>query len=233
VSSRRPLDPEWMDLPTFDQPQVAGTFRFIEIVNRWLGGTAALISFFARESHEWPAGRVYRVLDAGCGSGDCAAALARWARRRGVRLRIDAFDNQPLAVDLARRNCGAFPEITCARRDVFALEGQRYDYVIMSMFLHHFPDEQVPSVLGHLLALCRRKLIVNDLVRSPLHYAGTWLFTLLTSDVFRHDARLSVRKGFAPAELEQLLHDHGIGDFRLERRFFYRFLLIVSKEASS
>ena len=233
MSSRRPLDPEWMDLPTFDLSQVVGTFRFIEIVNRWLGGTAALVSFFAQESREWQQDRVYHVLDAGCGSGDCAVALARWGRRRGLRLHIDAVDNHPLTADLARRTCAAFPEITCACRDVFALDGQRYDYILMSMFLHHFPDEQIPGVLTHFLASCRRRLVVNDLVRSPLHYAGTWLFTLLTSEVFRHDARLSVRKGFVPGDLERLLRDHGIRNFRLERRFFYRLLLTIGKEASS
>jgi SAM-dependent methyltransferase len=235
VSSRRPLDPEWMDLPTFDESQVVGTFRFIEIVNRWLGGSRALISFFERESRApgspWDAHRIYRILDAGCGSGDCVLALARWARRRGVRLHIDAVDSHPLTIDLARRNCAAFPEITCFRSDVFALE-RRYDYVLMSMFLHHFPDDEVPSVLERLLARCRRKLVVNDLVRAPLHYAGTWLFTLLTSAVFRHDARLSVRKGFALDELEQLLRNHGLRSFRLERHFFYRFLLIFAKEAA-
>jgi hypothetical protein len=88
-------------------------------------------------------------------------------------------------------------------------------------------------VLTRLLERCRIGLVVNDLVRSPLHYGGTWLFTLLTSAVFRHDARLSVRKGFVPAELEQLLRAQGLRHFRLERHFFYRFLLILSKEASA
>ncbi len=150
-----------------------------------------------------------------------------------MRLHIDAVDNHPLTADLAQRTCAAFPEITCTCRDAFALDGQRHDYIIMSMFLHHFPDEEIPDVMKRLLAACRRQVVVNDLVRSPLHYAGTWLFTLLTSDVFRHDARLSVRKGFVPEDLARLLRGHGIHNFRMERRFFYRLLLTIGKEASS
>jgi hypothetical protein len=222
-----------MDLPTFDLQQVVDTFRFIEMVNRWFGGNAALLSFFRRESQTWECGRTYRMLDVGCGVGDSAAALARWGRNHGHRLQIEAIDNNPLTVDLAGRNCRPYHEIALACRDVFHLDGPQYDYVLTSMFLHHFPDVRVPAVLEQLLSLCRLKLVVNDLIRAPLAYCGTWLFTLLTSAVFRHDARLSVRKGFLLPELQRLLCSHGFGGFRLERHFFYRFLLIIDKEASS
>jgi hypothetical protein len=47
--------------------------------------------------------------------------------------------------------------------------------------------------------------------------------------VFRHDARLSVRRGFKHEELVGLLRDGGMEDYSLERHFFYRFLLIVKK----
>lgn len=84
-------------------------------------------------------------------------------------------------------------------------------------FIHHFPDEQVPSVLKRLLAMCRYKLVINDLIRSPLAYSATWLVTLLTSAVFRHDARISVRRGFTLSELERLLSNYAFHNFRRER----------------
>ena len=70
--------------------------------------------------------------------------------------------------------------------------------------------------------------MINDLVRAPLHYALAWALTLFASPVFRHDARLSIRKGFILNELERLLREGGVGNFHLERHFFYRFLLIVN-----
>ena len=48
-------------------------------------------------------------------------------------------------------------------------------------------------------------MVINDLVRTPLAYLGTWLFSLAASPVFRHDARLSIRKGFTLRELHRLL----------------------------
>ena len=74
--------------------------------------------------------------------------------------------------------------------------------------------------------------MVNDLVRAPLAYLSTWLFTLWTSPVFRHDARMSVRRGFRADELEGLLRDGGLYDFTLEKHFFYRVLLIVNQVAA-
>src|SRR5699024_7840642 len=43
------------------------------------------------------------VLDIGCGGGDVACALARWARRDGVDLRVTGIDPDPRAHDWARR----------------------------------------------------------------------------------------------------------------------------------
>ena len=221
--------PEWMDGPDFGRQQVADTFRFLVPVNRLFGGIRPALSFFRQESRTWDRQQTYHILDAGCGVGDVALALAKWARRSGFQLRIDAVDKHPAAVELGRQKCQAYPEIEFFCRDVLQYEGAEYDYVHASQFVHHFPDEEVAPLLWHFLAMCQHKVVVNDLVRAPLAYLATWLFTLVTSPVFRHDARLSVKRGFRLEELRKLLKEGGVHDFRLERRFFYRFLLVVNK----
>ncbi len=227
---QRSTAPELMDRPDFDRRQVVDTFRFLQPVNRWLGGHRPLLSFLRRESQSWGPDQVYHFLDVGCGAGDVALALARWGRNQGYRLRIHGIDKHPAVVELAQAKCRAYPEISLARQDVFSLDSPAYDYVHASQFLHHFPDERVPAVLTHLLGLSRRKLVINDLVRAPLFYLATWAFTLFTAPVFRHDARLSVKKGFKLKELARLLQDTGLARFELERHFLYRFLLILSRE---
>ena len=222
-----------MDCPDFSAEEVRDTFRFIEPVNRWFGGHRPLTAFFERESRAWDPTHTIHILDAGCGSGDVPAALVRWARRTGRSIRVHAIDNNADTVRLARRQCSAYPEITVSQADVFDLRGAPADYVTASMFVHHFPNETVPALFEHLLAHCRRKVIINDLLRSPLAYLATWLFSLPASRVFRHDARLSVRRGFSVEELHRLLLASGYAHYRLETHFFYRFLLILSKEATS
>lgn len=229
-ASQRIVMPEWMDGPAFGRREVEATFRYLSPVDRWFGGIQPFLSFFQRESRRWEPGATVRILDAGAGVGDAALALARWGRRAGFRLQIAAVDKHPVAVELARTKCAAFPEIVPLCQDVFELTGA-YDYVITSQFLHHFPDAEVPSVLQALSALARRKVVVGDLIRAPLHYVATWLFSLFASEVFRHDSRLSVSKGFRLPDLARQLESAGFRGFRLERHFFYRFLLILERPA--
>jgi len=227
---RRALGAELLDGPEFSLQEAVDTFRFLVPVNCWLGGIKPVLSFFRRESRAWDRHTTYHILDAGCGVGDVPLALAKWARRKGYHIQVHAMDRHPIIVQLARQKCQGYPEISLSCQDVFRLKGQQYDYVHASQFVHHFPNEDVPSVLRHLLSMCRHKLVVNDLVRAPVAYLSTWLFTLVTSRVFRHDARLSVRRGFTIDELTKLLRDGGFHGFYLKRRFFYRFLLVMNKE---
>jgi 2-polyprenyl-3-methyl-5-hydroxy-6-metoxy-1,4-benzoquinol methylase len=226
---RRALGPELMDGPEFGFDETVDTFRFLVPVNRWFGGIRPVESFFERESRDWDQHTTYGVLDAGGGVGDVAVALVHWARRNGYRVRVDLVDRHPSVAELARERCQHYPEIKVMCEDVLELEGWEYDYVHASQFLHHFPDEEVVPVLRQLLGICRRKVVVNDLLRAPLAYLGTWFLTLWTSPVFRHDARMSVRRGFRVRELEGLLKDGGLFDFSLEEHFFYRVLLIVNE----
>jgi 2-polyprenyl-3-methyl-5-hydroxy-6-metoxy-1,4-benzoquinol methylase len=218
-----------MDGPDFGHDEVVDTFRFLVPVNRWFGGVQPGLSFFRRESQTWDRQRTYRILDAGCGIGDVAVALARWARRRGYRIQVDGVDWHPTVIELGRQNCRDYPEIYLCHGDVQELQGATYDYVHASQFIHHFPDGEFVPLLRHFLTLCKGRVVVNDLVRAPLAYLATWLFTLGATPVFRHDARLSVKRGFRMDEVRSLLREGGLHNYRLEWHFFFRFLLVLDQ----
>jgi 2-polyprenyl-3-methyl-5-hydroxy-6-metoxy-1,4-benzoquinol methylase len=221
------IGPERMDNDSFSRQDAMDTFRYLVPVNRLFGGIRPVISVLQRESGAWGEGETCRILDAGCGSGDVAVDIVRWARRHGQHVAIDAVDSHLPTLELARRRCAGYPEIRLHHRDVFARGEGPYDYVYASQFLHHFPDAEAPAVIQSLRQMCRRRLIISDLVASPLHYLATWMLTLFTSGVFRHDARISVRRGFRVDELQALLRRHGFDQFRIERHFLYRFVLIM------
>jgi SAM-dependent methyltransferase len=227
---KRTSEPEFLDRPGFGPQQVLDTFRFLERVNRWLGGVRPELLFLKRESKSWDPDKTYRLLDAGCGVGDVPLALVRWSRGQGYRLQVDAVDMHPLIIERARCKCQGYPEISFFCQDIFEFEGQGYDYVHASQFMHHFSDAQIPDLLTYLLYKCSRKLVINDLLRAPLFYLATWLATLLASPTSRHDARLSVRKGFRMSELKKLLRANGFHDFEMNWHFFYRFLLVIERE---
>ena len=93
--------------------------------------------------------------------------------------------------------------------------------------------QTVVSVLKHLLGLAKRKVVINDLLRAPLHYWSAWVLGLVSSPVFRHDSRLSIRRGFTFAELDEFLRLGGIHHYSLKPYFFYRFLLCINNNSGS
>ncbi len=225
--SRRATGSEWMDEADFGPREVAATYRYLTPVNRCFGGISPFIQFFQRTAPQWTFPRPYRLLDVGCGAGDLLIALARWGRRTAHPLQLIGIDRHAPSLDLARRRCRPYPEIRLECRNAFDLTADHYDYVLASQFIHHFSNAEIPILLHHLQALARESLVINDLIRAPLHYAAVWSLTLFTSPVFRHDARRSISKGFRLAELDMLLRSTGFPNYRLERHFLYRFLLIL------
>ncbi|MBT2675755.1 class I SAM-dependent methyltransferase [Streptomyces sp. ISL-14] len=98
------------------------------------------------------------VLDAGCGKGYFARALARCGHR------VDAFDISPPAVDHARAEAGG------PRYAVAALDEWRspwpYDIVVCVDVLFHVPDDQAWAAgLRNMASLIRvtGRLIVTDI----------------------------------------------------------------------
>ena len=200
----RPATPERMDDPDVGPEEMRASFRFIIAVNRWLGGTAALRSFLARESRSWDRSGPIRLLDLGTGIADIPLAVGDWARSLGIDLRSVGLDLHPTCLELAREAAAGRPDVEIVAGDAReALErfGPRsFDYVHAGMFLHHLADDEVERVLSIMGRLATRAAVWNDLVRSPLSRLGVRLLTLRSAPIVRDDARLSVEKGFTRAE---------------------------------
>jgi SAM-dependent methyltransferase len=228
----RTSETEILDSPNCGLEAIEDTFRFLAPVNQLFGGIWPVIRFFRRESKAWDRERTYHILDAGSGIADVPIALARWARRSGYSIAVHGVDWNPIVIELSRPKCESYPEITLTCADVMWLVGE-YDYVHASQFVHHFPDGEVVGVLRHLLGLCRSKLVVNDLIRAPFHYALAWVFSLFASPVFRHDSRISVKRGFRISELKRLMAEGGFATYEIEIHWLYRFLLILEVYTSS
>jgi hypothetical protein len=66
--------------------------------------------------------------------------------------------------------------------------------------------------LREMRRVCRGRLVVNDLARTPLALGLVWLATrvLPMHWMSRHDGPLSVRRAYAPAELGDLFGAAGV-----------------------
>jgi hypothetical protein len=86
------------------------------------------------------------------------------------------------------------------------------DVVTASQVLHHLPRDVVRRWIEVVDRLARRVVVLADLRRSRLAMAGVWgaALGLGLSRVTRHDAVLSLRRGYTQPEFDALLAAAGV-----------------------
>ena len=207
-----------MDDPNVERGELRGALRYIERINRWLGGRSALLTHLERWSVRWPKDRPITLLDIATGSADLPIAAVRWARKAGFDLRVTAIDVHEGTLEVARErvNAAGLADVIELRR----LAAQRlsdeyrfdsFDYVHAGLFLHHLPELEILTVLRIMDRLGRRGLVWNDLVRSPAGATVIKLATVGQSRMIRHDAYVSVLAGFTRDEALDLARRVDIG----------------------
>jgi 2-polyprenyl-3-methyl-5-hydroxy-6-metoxy-1,4-benzoquinol methylase len=200
--AERRVEPEWLDQPGRHDPQ--RNLRDLERLNRWFGGHAALL---ARLGEIVERDEPFRVLDVGAATGDMGAAV----RARYPRASVLNLDRR--FAHLARRGAA------CVAADAFQLPfaGRSFDIVMANLFLHHFTEREITTLLASFAACARRAVVIVDLLRHPL--AGAFLpltRPLLGWDPMTvHDGVISVRAAFRPHELEALARRAQLRDPRL------------------
>jgi hypothetical protein len=195
---------ELLDRPGCDPSLAEKSYRFMRFVNRIGGGTRVVRRFLAQEISRSPLQGPVQILDLGSGTCDIPLAVTRWARRRGYPLEFTCIEHNAQGLELARQalaraQCDTI-ELTVG--DLFTYQPPReYDYAVGSMVLHHFSMQQISRLITHLRGFVRKALLINDLQRCALNYGVCYALTLGRDPIVRHDALLSVRRGFRPDEL--------------------------------
>jgi SAM-dependent methyltransferase len=206
---------ELLDGPT-EIDVLRGNLRDMARVNRWLGGTVvsrrAIVHLASRgrsasDLASWR-DRPLRLLDVGTGAADIPRSLQRWLARHAIRLEIEAVDRRPQILDVAREQVGERPDLRFARADGENLPypDASFDIAHCSLLVHHLEPGRATALLGEMARVSRIGVVVNDLDRTRHGYLGAWLLSRLATRnrYTRHDAPLSVRRAYRPAEIIQL-----------------------------
>ncbi len=225
---QRSLELEHLDQGDYTPEEYEGCLAELRRVNRWLGDSRALrrsvLPEIGREGL-----REFSLLDVGAGTGELLREVALWARARGATARLVGLELNARAAAAAAEESRGFWEIESVRGDALRMPfaAGAFDYVICSLFTHHFRDEACVRVLKEMARVAGRRVYCIDLHRHPLAY---YFYTtagrlFLHNRLVREDGALSILRSFRPRELRDLGERAGLSGVKVERRFPYRLVL--------
>lgn len=225
---RRSYDLEDIDTGNYTPEEYEGCISELQLVNRWMGDAHALKQTLLKDVEQNQL-REFSVLDVGAGSGELLRVAATWARSTGRGFRGVGLELNERSAQAILGESGEFPEITSVRGDALKLPFARdeFDYVMCSLFTHHFVDEKVVDLLREMSRVARRRIFVIDLHRDPVPY---FFYTtlgklVLKNRLLRHDGALSILRSFKADELARLGKAAGLRDLWVEHHFPARLVL--------
>jgi SAM-dependent methyltransferase len=200
----------------------------LDTINTWLGGHAISLDGLKRLLKNR---RQVSICEIGCGGGDNLLALYRYCRRKRIEVKFTGIDINPHCVAIARKKLPAAQAIFLASDYRFVnFENEKPDIIFSSLFCHHFTDEELVTMLQWMQVNSGEGFFINDLHRHPIAFYSIRLLTAMfsRSGLVRHDAPVSVLRGFTRSEWQRLLHDAGINEYFLKWKWAFRWLIVVA-----
>jgi SAM-dependent methyltransferase len=228
VPDRRPVR-ELLDDDDYPADDMARSLRDIELVNARWGGGDALVEHLLREMHaidgSGSGAPPFLVLDVGAGSGGVARTIESRLVEEGFRATVVALDLRWSHLASGRSRNGAGPAVAA---DAFALPlaDRSADWVVSTLFFHHFSPDENARILTELSRVARRGFAILDLRR----HLFPWIFVslagplLFESRASLHDGPASVLQAYTPEEAAAIARAAAPGA-RVERVFPYRMLI--------
>jgi ubiquinone/menaquinone biosynthesis C-methylase UbiE len=195
---KRVVTPELLDRDEGSPAEIAVALADLRRINRWFGGIATTTRMIERVAEATGQKRL-SLLEVAAASGDVPQKARERLRRVGVELAITLLDRAPSHL----RN--GLPKVAA---DALALpfRDRSFDLVGCGLFAHHLEPHEVVQFVNEGLRVARAAVLINDLVRHPVHlalvYAGLPLFR---SHFTHHDAPASVRAAYTRDEMRDLL----------------------------
>lgn len=221
------------DIPFADIKQ---NMQELDSINNWLGGHRVTIAGFKNLLSGSKLPEPITVCEIGCGGGNNLAALHAYCRRKNIPVRFIGIDIKPECIRFAGEQYPDLPA-TWISSDYRQVEfgGQQPDIIFSSLFCHHFSETALVDMMQWMSSNARTGSFINDLHRHPLAYHSIALITRLFSRSYlvKHDAPLSVARGFTKNEWDSIFRLAGISNYRLRWMWAFRYLITCRHDAKT
>jgi len=225
--------PELMDLEEYSPTDLHRNLDELATINKTLGGYKS--TFAGLKKLVTNPNKTIHVLDIGCGGGDTIAAVYKWGKAKGWKLQFTGLDLSPTAIDHAKQTCAHIEDVAFIQASFEEL-GKDYDnyfdIAMCSLFTHHFYPPQLDELLMVMQRVSKMGFTINDLERNVLAWLGIRILTGLFSKSYlvKHDAPMSVQRGFTKQEWTTLLERNGIDRFDVRWNWAFRHTITAYHE---
>ena len=225
---RRIDRPEILDSDACSPAEVQATLAVISRINRRFGGMSTSQKMVEEVALAAGLTRL-SILEVAAGSGEVPETIRKNLAPRGIELDVTLLD---VALShLPRRNHAV---VANALQMPFSYNA--FDLVSCNLFDHHLSPEQLQQFVSEGLRVCRSAVLINDLVRHPLHLGLVYAsFPLMRCRVAWLDGLTSVRRAYTPVEIRRLLAGTSKAEgarFRVFRHYLFRMGIIIWKSAT-
>ncbi|MDR3747188.1 MAG: methyltransferase domain-containing protein [Acidobacteriota bacterium] len=220
---QRKVIAELLDQDLGTASEVAISLADLRRINQWFGGARTTIQLLRRIACE-SGSRELSLLEVGAGAGDVPRDAQTVLAGDGLRLKVTLLD----------RMCSHLPSngLPAVAGDALRLpfRDDSFDVVSCSLLAHHFDPDMLRTFSREGLRVCHRAVLINDLVRSPVHLVLVYLgLPLFRSRLTWHDAPASVQQAYTRDEMAGLLADVPARRVDISRHYLYRMGILLWK----
>jgi ubiquinone/menaquinone biosynthesis C-methylase UbiE len=215
---------ELLDSDSGTPAEVEGSLRDLQSFNHRLGGvstTRDLIHSVSRQTGKTN----FSLLEIAAGTGFVPIQAGRDLTKDGLNLEVTLLDR---ALTHLPRN-GSTHKVAADALSI-PFSSSAFDLVSCTLFLHHLAPEEVVNFARESLRVSRVAVLVNDLVRHPLHlalaYAGVPIYR---SRITRNDAPASVKQAYTIEEMSGFFRGAGAAKVQTQKHFLFRMGVIAWK----
>jgi ubiquinone/menaquinone biosynthesis C-methylase UbiE len=203
--------------------EISTSLEDLRLINERFGGTQTTVELLRRVAAQSGC-RKLSLLEVAAGAGDMIRSAQRQLATEGIDITPTLLDR--MESHLHRSHATA----VCADALRLPFRDEAFDVVSCSLFAHHLEPVDVRQFVKEGLRVCRRAVLINDLIRSRLHlwliYAGMPSFR---SRLTRHDAPASVRRAYTVKEMQSFLQDIPGTRVEVSKHRLYRMGVLVWK----
>lgn len=196
----------------------------IDFINRWLGGFAVSWQGFSMLAGKQ---KSLTICEVGCGDGANLMHLKKKAAAQGITIAIVGIDIKQGCIQMAQDTHGLEQATWICSDYQTAVLPQKPDIIFSSLFCHHFSNDHLVEQLKWMAKNSRIGFFINDLHRHPFaYYSIKWLSAIFSrSYLLKHDAPLSVARGFTRGDWEAIFTASGLSGVQLRWVWAFRHLI--------